>query len=121
SPSVIRSRSSRPALIPRATHRSASTVFCRCAPIAFELTDFGVGRDWRARHLLHQLAQHRLGKAVATLGDQHEGGGAADDVAPVIFVEPRLLAEDRQTVDRDALADERVTSGDRRYPEIRHT
>ncbi len=58
----------------------------------------------QARDLLHQLAQHRLGEAVETLGERTNDDGPADHVLAVVLVEPGFLGQDRQPVDRDARA-----------------
>src|SRR5712691_342638 len=80
-------------------------------PIFMSSALLGIGDRRAARHLLHELAQHRVGKAVEPLGHHDKRRRAADHIAVVVFLEPRLLAEDRQTVDRDPGFDELVAHG----------
>ena len=57
-----------------------------------------------ARDFLHQLARDGFGEAVEAFGDKHESVRTADNVAAVIIIiKPRLLAEDREAVYRDAV------------------
>ena len=49
-----------------------------------------------------------------------KGAGAADHVAAVIRLQPRLLGEDREPVDRDPRRDDAVARHGRRQPEIGH-
>ena len=73
-----------------------------------------------ARHLLHQLSQHRVGEAVEIARGEDKGPRAADHIVAIIICEPGLLGQDREPVDRDpgrhkAVADRRPEA-DRNRP-----
>jgi hypothetical protein len=70
---------------------------------------------------LHQFLQYCIGEAAEILCGDYKGPGTADHVAAIIAFEPRLLGQDRKTVDRDPCRDYPVARRRRRQAEIGHS
>jgi len=68
--------------------------------------------DRRRLDFLDQLEPDGVGEIAVVVGDDDEGADATDHREPVIFVERRVLVENREPVDRDARRDRARRRGD---------
>src|SRR4051812_6300373 len=86
--------------------RPAGPWALRLQPPRATSTGYSLGRQ--RRYLANQLHQNGFGEIVKLAGGYDEGAASAYDIGLVIAVELRLVLENGEAIDRDALRDRLV-------------